>query len=115
MDTASAIILIGLCIVALGFSACAFAYKYMALSAAAGFLWLIIGLNRIIAAESDFDAPIGLFCLLLAIVMFLSIAFLRQRPPVTVEPDNYTAMAERIERLRGTTERFKARGKDVIL
>jgi len=31
------------------------------------------------------------------------------------EIDNYTAMADRIERLRGTTERFKARGKDVIL
>jgi hypothetical protein len=115
MDTASAIVLIGLCVVALGISACAFAFKYMAISAAAGVLWLIIGLNRIIASDTDFDLPVGMFCLLLAIVMFLSIAFLRQKPPETKEPDYYTTMADRIEKLRGSTERFKARGKDVIL
>jgi len=115
MDTASAIVLIGLCIVALGISACAFAFKYMAISAAAGMLWLIIGLNRIVASDTDFDLPVGMFCLLLAIVMFLSIAFLRQKPPETKEPDYYTTMADRIEKLRGSTERFKARGKDVIL
>ena len=115
MDTASAIVLIGLCIVALGISACAFAFKYMAISAAAGVLWLIIGLNRIIASDTDFDLPVGMFCLLLAIVMFLSIAFLRQKPPETKEPDYYTTMADRMDKLRGSTERFKARGKDVIL
>jgi len=115
MDTASAIVLIGLCVIALGISACAFAFKYMAISAAAGVLWLIIGLNRIIASDTDFDLPVGMFCLLLAIVMFLSIAFLRQKPPETKEPDYYTTMADRIEKLRGSTERFKARGKDVIL
>ena len=116
MDTASAILLIGLCVVALGFSACAFAFKYMALSATAGFLWLIIGLNRIIAAESDFDAPMGLFCLLLAIVMFLSMAFLRQKPVATPEePSYYTTMGDKLDKLREGTGRFKAKGKDVIL
>ena len=115
MDTASAIVLIGLCIVALGISACAFAFKYMAISAAAGMLWLIIGLNRIVATETDFDWAIGVFCILLSVVMFLSIAFLRQKPPETKEPDYYTTMADRMDKLRGGTERFKARGKDVIL
>jgi len=115
MDTGSAIVLIGLCIVALGISACAFAFKYMAISAAAGVLWLIIGLNRIIASQTDFDAPVGIFCLLLSVVMFLSIAFLRQKPPETQEPDYYTNMADKIEKLRGSTERFKPKGKDITL
>lgn len=115
MDTASAILLIGICIIALGMSVCAFTFKYMAISAVSGALWLIIGLNRIIASESDFDTPLGILCLLLAVVMFLSITFLRQKPPETKEPDYYTRIADRIDKVRGGTDRFKAKGKDVIL
>lgn len=115
MSTANAIVLIGLCVVALGISACAFAFKYTAISAAAGMLWLIIGLNRIVAVETDFDRDVGIFCILLSVVMFLSIAFLRQKPPEPEEPDYYTRMADKMDKLRGSTERFKAKGKDVIL
>lgn len=115
MSTANAILLVGICLIALGISVCAFVFKYMALSAASGVLWLILGLNRIIAAESDLDVPLGIFCLLLAVIMFLSIAFLRQKPPETQEPDYYTRMADQIDKVRGSTDRFKAKGKDVIL
>ena len=115
MDTATAILVIGMCIIALGLSVCAFAFKYMALSVSAGLLWLIIAFFRLLAGQSDADAPLGMFCLLFSIVMFLSMAFLRQKPPEPVEEDTYTRMARRIEKMRGSTESFKAKGKDIIL
>lgn len=115
MDTATAILIIGMCIIALGLSVCAFAFRYMALSISSGLLWLIIAFFRLLADQSSIDAPLGLFCLLFSIVMFLSIAFLRQKPPVAQEPDYYTQMADKIDRLRGSTERFKAKPKDIIL
>jgi membrane protein implicated in regulation of membrane protease activity len=80
--------------------------------------WLATGLYcvSIYTPAATYVAFFATFCFLAALAMIIAPTFINQKPKEEIaEEDNYTRMANSIDRLRGTTERFKAKGKDVIL
>jgi hypothetical protein len=115
MDIGTAILLIGIMAIALGISISAFAFKHLALSMSAGVLWLIVGTWVLLDFTIIGNIPLGIFCLILAIVMFISPAFIQDKPLVPISRSYQEDMAEKIERMRGHGASFKPKGKDMML
>ena len=111
MDIGLAILLIGLAAIALGISVCAFAFKHIALSMAAGTLWLIIGFYALTAGLIPGNIPLGIFCMLMSVVMFISPAFIKPKQVIEepAEPDYYEEMAAKMEKLRTKGSHFRPR------
>ena len=80
--------------------------------------WLATGFYcvSIYTPAATYVAWFATFCFVATLITVIVPTFINKKPKEEiVEPDRYIYMAEKIEKMRGTTERFKSKGKDVIL
>lgn len=109
MDIATAILVFGLFIIVLAITICAFVFKHMALSMVSAVLWLFIGIYALFNPEMPIATTLGIICVLMAVVMFISPSFIREKPAIPARRSYSEDMADRMEQLRGRTSAFKAR------
>ncbi len=78
--------------------------------------WLITGFYCFTVQDEEYVRIFGFFCFLLTLVSAIIPTFIgRKIQPTPIEEDNFTRLGKRIESVRSSTEKFKAKGKDIIL
>jgi hypothetical protein len=109
MDIATAILVFGLFIIVLAITVCAFIFKHIALAMVSGVLWLFIGLYSLFNPDMPIALTLGVICVLMAIVMFISPAFTQVKPVIPARRSYQEDMSDRIEKMRGHGASFKAK------
>ena len=110
MTTPNAIFLIGLFAVAVGLSIVAFTYKYMILYMVSGLMWSILGISRLTDRTWNLDITLGIFCMLVAVALFLAPIYTRKRAEVAT-----VVKKTRAEQIDETTKKYrKARGRGKV-
>lgn len=109
MDIATAILVFGLFVIVLAITICAFVFKHLALSMVSAVLWLFIGGYALFNPEIPIATTLGIICILMAVVMFISPSFIKEKPVLPVRRSYSQDMAERMEAMRNNTSSFKAR------
>jgi len=109
MDIATAILIFGLFVIVLVITVCAFVFKHLALSMVSAVLWLFIGGYALFNPEMPIATTLGIICILMTVVMFISPAFIREKPVIPARRSYAADMSERMEAMRNSTSSFKAR------
>ena len=109
MDIATAILVFGLFIIVLAITVCAFIFKHISLAMVAGVLWLFIGTFSLFNPDMPIAVTLGVICVLMAVVMFISPSFTQVKPVIPARRSYQEDMGERIERMRNSGTSFKAK------
>lgn len=112
MTESEAIFVIGLVGVALALSAGAVLSRRFIIGLIAGFLWIIIAVDRMVSQSWEMDYILSTFCLVVAIVMFLTPLIFKRKVeiPTEVKKTNIQIYNEKAAEFRKARRAY--RGED---